>query len=136
VTPLAIVLIMVETTDLIFAVDSIPAVFAITRDPFIVYTSSVFAILGLRALYFLLAGVVRQFVYLKAGLSTVLIWVGAKMLLSDVYDVSTVVSLGVVAAVLAVAIAASLIRTKTLTRREPTVEGAVVQVTGGKTRHE
>lgn len=68
-TPLAIVLVMVETTDLIFAVDSIPAIFAITRDPFIVYTSNVFAILGLRALYFLLAGVVQQFVYLKAGLS-------------------------------------------------------------------
>ena len=119
-TPLAIVLIIVETTDLIFALDSIPAIFAITRDPFIVYTSNVFAILGLRALYFLLAGVVRQFVYLKAGLSAILIWVGAKMLLTDVYEVPTLVSLGVVAAILAVAILASLIRTKMATRKEPT----------------
>ncbi|MDO8615961.1 MAG: TerC family protein [Dehalococcoidia bacterium] len=119
-TPLAIVLIIVETTDLIFALDSIPAIFAITRDPFIVYTSNVFAILGLRALYFLLAGVVRQFVYLKAGLSAILIWVGAKMLLTDVYEIPTLVSLGVVAAILAVAIAASVLRTAVLKDRVPT----------------
>jgi len=115
-TPLAIVLMVVETTDLVFAVDSIPAIFAITRDPFIVYTSNVFAILGLRALYFLLAGVVQRFVYLKVGLSAILIWVGAKMLLSDLYKVPTTVSLGVVAAVLAVAIAASLLRTRRAAR--------------------
>ena len=115
-TPLAIVLVVVETTDLIFAIDSIPAIFAITRDPFIVYTSNVFAILGLRALYFLLAGVVQRFVYLKVGLSAILIWVGAKMLLSEVYKVPTPVSLGVVAAVLAVAIAASFLRTRRVAR--------------------
>jgi tellurite resistance protein TerC len=106
-TPLAIVLVVVESTDLIFAIDSIPAIFAITRDPFIVYTSNAFAILGLRALYFLLAGVVEKFVYLKIGLSAILIWVGGKMLASDVYHVPTVVSLGVVASILVVAGAAS-----------------------------
>lgn len=113
-TPLAVVLLVVETTDLIFAIDSIPAIFAITTDPFIVYTSNVFAILGLRALYFLLAGIVGQFVYLKTGLSAVLIWVGAEMLLADVYKIPTPVSLAVVAAVLLVAIVASLIRTSAL----------------------
>jgi tellurite resistance protein TerC len=121
-TPLAIVLLIVETTDLIFAVDSIPAIFAITRDPFIVYTSNVFAILGLRALYFLLAGVVRQFIYLKTGLSMVLIWVGAKMLLTDVYDIPTLVSLGVVATTLAIAVAVSVIRTRALMTKEPVAE--------------
>ena len=78
-----LVLLVVETTDVIFAVDSIPAIFAITQDPFIVYTSNVFAILGLRALYFLLAGVMEMFVYLKVGLSFVLVFVGAKMLAAD-----------------------------------------------------
>jgi tellurite resistance protein TerC len=108
-TPLAIVLLIVETTDLIFAVDSIPAIFAVTDDPFIVYTSNAFAILGLRALYFLLAGMVTRFVYLKPALSAILIWVGAKMLLSDVYHVPTVASLAVIAAILLVAAGASLI---------------------------
>ncbi len=117
-TPLAVVLVIVETTDLIFAVDSIPAIFAITRDPFIVYTSNVFAILGLRSLYFLLAGVVRQFVYLKPGLSAILIWVGSKMLLTDVYKVPTLVSLGVVASILALAIGASLTRAR-LAKQSP-----------------
>jgi tellurite resistance protein TerC len=124
-TPLAIVLVLVETTDLIFAIDSIPAIFAITRDPFIVYTSNVFAILGLRALYFLLAGVVRHFVYLKVGLSAILVWVGVKMLLTDVYDIPTPVSLAVVAVILAVAIAASLIRTRSLMTKEPAAEEGV-----------
>ena len=118
-TPLAIVLLIVETTDLIFAVDSIPAIFAITRDPFIVYTSNVFAILGLRALYFLLAGVVRHFVYLKAGLSAILVWVGTKMLLTDVFKVPTALSLGVIAAILMVAIVASLVRTRMPRAKEP-----------------
>jgi tellurite resistance protein TerC len=85
-TPLFLVLILVETTDLIFAVDSIPAIFAITRDPFIVYSSNVFAILGLRALYFALAGVITKFYYLKYALSLVLIVVGAKMILNAIYD--------------------------------------------------
>ncbi len=109
-TPLALVLVIVETTDLVFAVDSIPAIFAITSDPFIVYTSNVFAILGLRALYFLLAGVVRKLVYLKVGLSAILIWVGTKMLLDDVYHVPTPISLAVVGGLLAITIAASILR--------------------------
>jgi tellurite resistance protein TerC len=106
-TPLFVVLVLVETTDLIFAVDSIPAIFAITQEPFIVYSSNVFAILGLRALYFLLADVIHRFHYLKAGLSTVLIFVGLKMLAIDVYKVPVGISLGVIAVVLGVSIAAS-----------------------------
>ena len=108
-TPLFVVLVLVETTDLIFAVDSIPAIFAITQDPFLVYTSNVFAILGLRALYFLLAGVITKFHYLKLGLSVVLVFVGAKMLLVDIYKVPIGLSLGVIALILATAIGASLL---------------------------
>ncbi len=107
-TPLFVVLVMVETTDLIFAVDSIPAIFAVTQDPFIVYSSNVFAILGLRALYFLLAGVIDRFHYLKAGLSVVLVFVGAKMLIADIYAVPIGLSLAIIVAVLAAATAASL----------------------------
>ena len=121
-TPLALVLILVETTDLIFAVDSVPAVFAVTQKAFIVFTSNVFAILGLRSLYFLLAGAIGLFRYLTAGLSLVLVFVGAKMLL-DPHDhapqwfqikIPTVTSLLVVAAILAIAIALSI----TAARRE------------------
>jgi tellurite resistance protein TerC len=108
-TPLLVVLTLVETTDLIFAVDSIPAIFAVTQDPFIVYSSNVFAILGLRALYFLLAGVIHRFHYLKIGLSTVLVFVGAKMLLVDVYPIPIGISLSVILVVLATSIAASLL---------------------------
>ena len=107
-TPLFLVLLLVESTDLVFAVDSIPAIFAVTGDPFIVYTSNVFAILGLRSLYFLLAGVVNKFRYLKLGLSVVLAFVGTKMVITDIYKIPVVVSLGVIASILAVAIAASL----------------------------
>jgi len=107
-TPLFIVLLTVETTDLIFAVDSIPAVLAISNDFFIVYTSNIFAILGLRALYFALAGMMQMFHYLNYGLAAILIFVGAKMLLSNVYHIPIGVSLGVVACALALAIAASL----------------------------
>ncbi|HEY5639040.1 MAG TPA: TerC family protein [Dehalococcoidia bacterium] len=107
-TPLFAVLLMVESTDLIFAIDSIPAIFAVTRDPFIVFTSNAFAILGLRALYFALAGVMGYFAYLRQGLVAILAFVGAKMLLSDVYHVPTVASLAVVAIVLAIAVLASL----------------------------
>src|SRR3954453_13574722 len=107
-TPLFVVLVLVETTDLIFAVDSIPAVFAVTRDPFLVYSSNVFAILGLRALYFLLSGVIGKFRYLKFGLSVVLIFVGAKMLLADVYKVPVGPSLGIIALVIVSSIATSL----------------------------
>ena len=106
-TLLMLVLLVVETTDVIFAVDSIPAIFAITQDPFIVYTSNVFAILGLRALYFMLAGVMEMFVYLKVGLSFVLIFVGAKMLLVDIYKIPIAVSLGVIGGVLGLSILAS-----------------------------
>ena len=108
-TPLFVVLVLVETTDLIFAVDSIPAVFAVTRDPFLVYSSNVFAILGLRALYFLLSGIIGKFRYLKFGLSVVLIFVGAKMLLADVYKVPIGLSLGIIALVIASSIALSLL---------------------------
>jgi tellurite resistance protein TerC len=107
-TPLFVVLVLVETTDLIFAVDSIPAVFAVTRDPFLVYSSNVFAILGLRALYFLLSGVIGKFRHLKFGLSVVLIFVGGKMLLADVYKVPIGLSLGVIAAVIGASILTSL----------------------------
>ncbi|MEX2373374.1 MAG: TerC family protein [Dehalococcoidia bacterium] len=107
-TPLFAVLVVVETTDLVFAVDSIPAIFAVTRDPFIVYTSNAFAILGLRALYFLLAGVAHRFVYLKQGLAVILAFVGVKMLIADIYHVPVALSLAVIAAVLAVSIVASL----------------------------
>ncbi len=117
-TPLFVVLVLVETTDLIFAVDSIPAIFAITQDPFIVYTSNVFAILGLRALYFLLAGVIHRFHYLKLGLSVVLVFVGAKMLLTDIYKVPVGLSLGIIALVLATAVVASLAVPKKGTRAE------------------
>jgi tellurite resistance protein TerC len=106
-TLLMLVLIVVETTDVIFAVDSIPAIFAITQDPFIVYTSNVFAILGLRALYFMLAGVMEMFVYLKVGLSFVLCFVGAKMMLVDIYKIPIGASLAVIGGVLLLSIVAS-----------------------------
>ena len=111
-TLMMLVLIVVETTDVIFAVDSIPAIFAITQDPFIVYTSNVFAILGLRALYFMLAGIMQMFVYLKVGLSFVLCFVGTKMLLVDVYKIPIGASLAVIGGVLLLAVIASLIVTR------------------------
>ena len=117
-TPLFVALLLVETTDLIFAVDSIPAILAITQDPFIVYTSNVFAILGLRSLYFALAGVVRMFHYLSIGLAGVLIFVGGKMLLVDVVKVPTALSLGVIAAILAVSVVASVLRPRPPARQE------------------
>jgi tellurite resistance protein TerC len=111
-TPLLAVLVLVEATDLVFAVDSIPAVFAVTTDPFIVYTSNIFAILGLRAMFFLLAGVMDRFRYLKPGLAAVLVFVGTKMMLTGVYKIPIAASLGVVAGILAVAVVASLAVTK------------------------
>jgi tellurite resistance protein TerC len=113
-TPLLLVLVLVESTDVVFAVDSIPAIFAVTLDPFIVYTSNVFAILGLRSLYFVLAGVMQKFVYLKLGLSAVLVFVGVKMTLADVVEIPSPVSLAVVAALLALSIVASLRRARRL----------------------
>mgnify|MGYP003380514132 FL=1 len=107
VTPLFLVLVVVEFTDVIFAVDSIPAIFAVTRDPFLVFTSNVFAILGLRSLYFLLADLMGKFHYLKYGLGLVLAFVGLKMLLSDFWHMPITMSLGVILALLTGAVAAS-----------------------------
>ena len=112
ITPLFLVLLTVETTDVVFAVDSIPAVFGVTRDPFIVYSSNVFAILGLRALYFLLAGAMSSFHYLKYGLSLVLIFIGVKMLIGEFYHVPILVSLIVVGGILFVSVFTSLIRNR------------------------
>lgn len=112
-TPLFVVLMLVEFTDLIFAVDSIPAIFAVTKDPFIVYTSNVFAILGLRSLYFALAGVMDKFHYLKIGLGVVLSFVGVKMILAHTeWKLDTLVSLGVIVVILAVSIVWSLLNPK------------------------
>ena len=108
-TPLFVVVIMIETTDLIFAVDSIPAILAITDDPFIVYTSNVFAILGLRSLYFALSGIERYFHYLKFGLAAILVFVGAKMCVSDYYKIPIEMSLIVIASLLLLAIIFSLL---------------------------
>jgi tellurite resistance protein TerC len=117
-TPLFVVLVLVETTDLIFAVDSIPAIFAITQEPFIVYSSNVFAILGLRALYFLLVDVIHRFHYLKAGLSVVLVFVGLKMLAVDLYKVPIGASLGFILFVLGVATVASWLWPRVPEQRE------------------
>ena len=108
-TPLFLVLLLVEFTDLVFAVDSIPAIFAVTTDPFLVYTSNVFAILGLRSMYFLLSGIVHKFVYLKYGLAVILTFVGVKMVIVDFYHVPILVSLGVIVVTLAASIVASLL---------------------------
>jgi tellurite resistance protein TerC len=107
-TPLLVVLLVVETTDILFATDSIPAILAITRDPFIVYTSNVFAILGLRSLYFALSGLMKVFHYLNYGLALVLTFIGLKMLLSIRFDIPTWVALTVIAGVLAVSVLASV----------------------------
>ena len=124
-TPMFIVLVLVEFTDLIFAMDSIPAVFAVTRDPFIVLTSNIFAILGLRALYFLLAGIADKLRYLKAGLAIILVYVGVKLIYEQLHDsvealhawpgINPLVSLGIIMGILAVAVVASL--------RNPLAEG-------------
>jgi tellurite resistance protein TerC len=117
-TPLFLVLLLVESTDLVFAVDSIPAIFAVTNEPFLVYTSNVFAILGLRSLYFLLAGVVDKFYYLKLGLSAVLVFVGIKMVMVDLYKIPVGMSLGVIASILAISVVASLWRAQRLLKLE------------------
>jgi tellurite resistance protein TerC len=104
-----VVVLVVETTDVIFAVDSIPAILAVTHDPFIVYTSNVFAILGLRALYFALAGIMQLFHYLPYGLSAILVMVGIKMLIVDIYKVPIGLALGLVAAILACSVIASIV---------------------------
>jgi len=111
-TPLALTMIIIELTDLLFAVDSIPAVFAITRDPFIAYTSNICAILGLRSLYFLLAGLMDRFVYLRTGLALVLGFVGIKMIVADYLPLPRSLSLGMIVLILAVTIAVSMAKTK------------------------
>ncbi len=112
ITPLFLVLLVVESSDVLFAVDSIPAIFAITRDPFLVFTSNVCAILGLRSLYFALAGIMHRFRYLKTSLVFVLAFVGVKMILSHHYAIPTFASLAVIAGILLVGIAASVVRTR------------------------
>jgi tellurite resistance protein TerC len=108
-TPLLLVLVAIETTDIVFALDSVPAIFAVTTDPFIVYTSNIFAILGLRALYFALSSMLGKFSYLKIGVSLVLVFVGVKMLLAGVFEIPILVSLAVIATLLTGAIVASLL---------------------------
>jgi tellurite resistance protein TerC len=108
-TPLFLALILVETSDVMFAIDSIPAIFAITRDPFIVFTSNIFAVLGLRSLYFALAGMIDRFRYLKPSLVFLLAFIGVKMLLSHVYEIPTVPSLAIIGAILAIGIVASVL---------------------------
>ena len=118
-TPLFLVLIAIETADVVFAVDSIPAIFAITTDPFIIYTSNIFAILGLRALYFVLAGMMDKFHYLKLGLSAVLIFVGVKMLIDSFYKIPVVLSLTIIVGILTIAVVASLARAKRIESTGP-----------------
>ena len=117
-TPLLAVLVLIEVTDVVFAVDSIPAIFAVTDEPFLVFTANAFAILGLRAMYFLLADLIHRFVYLKLGLALVLMWVGVKMLLKvDLYYVPTTVSLAIIVTILTVSVLASLRATRGEGRR-------------------
>ena len=118
-TPMFVVLVLVEVTDLIFAVDSIPAIFAVTGDPFIVFTSNIFAILGLRAMYFLLADMAERFHLLKYGLAVILMFIGVKMLLLDVYKIPVGIVLGIVGLILLVSVAASLVASR---RSGPKVE--------------
>jgi tellurite resistance protein TerC len=122
-TPLAMALIMVEAADLLFAIDSIPAIFGITRDPFIVYTSNVCAILGLRSLYFLLAGIIHKLAYLKPALALILFFIGAKMLLVDVYHLPVAASLTVIGLILVIAVGLSLLtKRRGQTAAEPTTK--------------
>ena len=127
-TPLFMALVLVELTDVLFALDSIPAIFAVTTDPFLVFTSNIFAILGLRSMFFVLAGAVEKFSYLKVGLSAVLVFVGAKMALIDVVKVPVAVSLGVIALLLGGSIVASLMKA----RAQERAEAAKAAVPGGR----
>lgn len=121
-TPLLVVLALVEFTDIIFAVDSIPAIFAVTDEPFLVFTANAFAVLGLRAMYFLLSDLIHRFVYLKVGLAVILIWVGIKMALHDFYKVPTTISLAVIILVIAIAVIASLVKSRGEGRHEVEVD--------------
>jgi tellurite resistance protein TerC len=129
-TPLFLVLLLVEFTDLVFAVDSIPAIFAVTTDPFLVYTSNVFAILGLRSMYFLLAGVVHKFVYLKYGLAAILTFVGIKMLIVKWYHMPISISLGFIILALTSTIAASLLFPKAAEEAAEDVHGKTGSIFG------
>ncbi len=123
-TPMLVALLVVETSDVMFAVDSIPAVFSVTTDPFIVFASNICAVLGLRSLYFLLQGVMGLFRFLRYGLAFILVFVGGKMLVTDLFHIPTAISLGVVAGVLAITVLASLVARKRENDRadEPTVD--------------
>jgi tellurite resistance protein TerC len=111
-TPMPAVLLVIETSDIVFAIDSIPAIFAVTGEPFIVFTSNAFAILGLRALYFLLADAMHRFAHLGKGLAAILLFVGVKMLILDVVHIPVAASLGVIAVILAIAVGASLLSSR------------------------
>jgi tellurite resistance protein TerC len=119
-TPLIVALVIIEFTDLLFALDSIPAILAITTDSFIVVTSNIFAILGLRSLYFLLAGMMEKFYYLKPGLIAILLFIGIKMIISEEIQIPTSLSLGVVLGILGIALAFSFIRTKRINGQQET----------------
>jgi tellurite resistance protein TerC len=118
-TPLLLVLLLVEWSDLVFAIDSIPAIFAVTRDPFIVYSSNVFAILGLRALFFVLAGMMDRFEYLKPGVAAILVFVGFKMLFNGLFHMPTVVSLAVIVGILGGSVVLSMYKTKGKAQEAP-----------------
>ena len=131
-TPLFLVLLLIESSDLVFAVDSIPAIYAVTSDPFIVFTSNIFAILGLRALYFVLAGYLGGLAYLKPALAAVLAFVGGKMLLIDVVKIPALASLGVITTILVVAVVASLLKARGAGADEPEVSAVPVPSPGGR----
>jgi tellurite resistance protein TerC len=120
-TPMFVALLVVETTDIVFAVDSIPAILGITTDPFIVFSSNAFAILGLRSMYFALSHIMNAFCYLKYGLAGILSFVGIKMLIADIYHVDVLLSLGIIVTILGVAIVASLLKNRR-TEREASAE--------------
>lgn len=119
VTRLFLALVVIEITDILFALDSIPAILAITREPFLVYSSNIFAILGLRALYFALAGIMDSFYYLKYGLAAILIFVGIKIMLSEVIEINTIISLGVIVTILGISVFASLKSRKNIKKEAP-----------------
>jgi tellurite resistance protein TerC len=129
-TPLLAVLVVVETTDILFAVDSIPAIFAITTDPFLVFSSNAFAILGLRSLYFLLAGLIDRFVYLKQGLAALLVFAGTKILVADVWKMPIWLSMAVIVGILSIAVVASIVAARRvrgpMVGGGPAVEGSAV----------
>ena len=117
-TPLLLVLVFIETTDIIFAMDSVPAVLSVTKDPFIVFSSNIFAIMGLRSLYFALAGVLKKLRFLHYGLAAVLVFLGVKMLIGEIVEIHILISLGVIAVILVAAVVASLLWNKRNPKQE------------------